>query len=673
MGDKNLLLLEKLLGGARIIDLLWHRPIDFIDRSYEPKLAHAREGRVATIAIEILEHRPNKRAGLPYRVIGGDETGFVDLLFFNVRGNYLEAQYPINADVRVCGKLERRLGKWQIIHPDKIAPGVDIKKFEPVYGLTAGITHKVMNKVMASALPAIPALPEWLDAPLKAREKWPDFSVALRTLHTIESESDLSAQTVFRRRLAYDELLSNQLTIALVRERERGPRGRVFPTSTTLRPKFLKNLPFELTGAQKGAIAEIDADMMSPTRMMRLLQGDVGSGKTVVAALAMLNAVEAGAQAAIMAPTEILAQQHARTLIPMFDALHIPSATLTGRHKGRERDDILAGIANGGCRVIIGTHALFQDDIEFYDLGMAVIDEQHRFGVHQRLQLTKKGATTDMLVMTATPIPRTLELTQYGELDVSRLSEKPPGRKPVDTRLIPLPKLDEMIGSLKSQIANGVQIYWVCPLVEESELLDLAAATERYKDLFARFGDQVGLIHGQMKPKEKDDVMAAFSRGDLRILVATTVIEVGVNVPNATIMVIEHAERYGLAQLHQLRGRVGRGSAQSFCFLLYHPECTLTARERLKIMRESEDGFLIAEKDLQLRGPGDILGTKQSGVPEFRVADLSVHGDLLAIAGDEARVIINKDPKLEGPRGDALRHLLYLFERDRAIRLLYSG
>ncbi len=413
--------------------------------------------------------------------------------------------------------------------------------------------------------------------------------------------------------------------------------------------------------------------MAEPLRMMRLLQGDVGSGKTIVALCAALNAIESGAQAAIMVPTEILAQQHAATILPLLDKIGITGVVLTGRHKGREREQIVGNIANGTAQLIIGTHAIFQDDVVFYDLALTIIDEQHRFGVYQRLQLSRKGAGTDLLVMTATPIPRTLALTAFGDLDVSRLDQKPPGRKPVDTRLIPLPRYADMVDGIAKQIENNVQVYWVCPLVEESEILDLAAAEDRYTELSKRFGASVGLVHGRMKPAEKDAVMAAFTRAEIKILVATTVIEVGVNVPNATVMVIEHAERYGLAQLHQLRGRVGRGTAQSYCFLMYKPEGSQTARERLKIMRESEDGFYIAEKDLTLRGPGDILGTAQSGLPMLRLADLSVDGALLDIARDDARLFYQKDPGFKTERGQALRHLLYLFERDQAIKLLQAG
>ncbi len=474
-------------------------------------------------------------------------------------------------------------------------------------------------------------------------------------------------------RLAYDEMLANQLALTLMRHKNKKQNGRNFKGNGGLRQKLLSALPFALTGAQKRALDEIYADMATPHRMLRLLQGDVGSGKTIVAALAMLNAVECGAQAALMAPTEILARQHAESLKPWLDAAGVPFTVLTGRDKGKARETLLRKIADGECRIVIGTHALFQDDIAFADLGLAVIDEQHRFGVQQRLRLSAKGKGVDVLVMTATPIPRTLEMTAYGDMDVSRLNEKPPGRKPVDTRLIPQDRLDAMIEGLARRMQAGARAYWVCPLVEESELIDLAAAEARYEILQARFGARAGLIHGRMKPDERDTVMQAFAKGEKTLLVATTVIEVGVNVPEATVMVIEHADRFGLAQLHQLRGRVGRGADASYCFLVYGTPVSETAKARLTLMRDTEDGFLIAEKDLELRGSGDILGTRQSGDQGFRLAELPAHTELLAAARDDARLILEKDPELQTERGRALRTLLYLFEKDQSIRYLRSG
>jgi ATP-dependent DNA helicase RecG len=491
--------------------------------------------------------------------------------------------------------------------------------------------------------------------------------------HAPEDEKSLEPTSLARSRLAYDELLANQLALALVRANMRRLKGRSIEGDSSLCRKVLDTLPYALTSSQETALTEIKTDMSSDDRMMRLLQGDVGSGKTVVALMVMLGAVEAGYQTAIMAPTEILARQHFETIEPLAKAAGLEVVLLTGRNKGKPRDAILEKLASGAAHIAIGTHALFQDDVEFENLGLAVIDEQHRFGVHQRLTLAAKGSAVDMLVMTATPIPRTLMLTAYGDMDVSRLLEKPAGRKPIDTRVLPLERLDNVVDAIRRTVNEGSKVFWVCPLVEESEVIDAAAAEERYDHLKHLFGDRVGLVHGRMKGPEKDAVMEAFAKGNVDILVSTTVVEVGVDVPEATVMVIEHAERFGLAQLHQLRGRIGRGERPSTCLLLYAPPLTETARARLKILRETNDGFVIAEEDLRLRGAGELLGTRQSGLPEFRLADLTIHGELLATARDDAALILSKDPELKDKRGQALRTLLYLFERDAAVKFLQSG
>ena len=675
IGPRNAVLLEKLIGGPKILDLLWHKPIDFIDRRFSCPVKEVPDGKVVTLAVRVLKHSPNARKGLPYKVSCADASGAINLVFFHAHKDWLEKQLPVGADIIVSGRVEYYQGNPQITHPDAIGKPEDrasIETVEPIYPLTQGLTNKAVRKAIQGGLGFITPLPEWQDAEYKKRKSWPSWDEAVQILHAPPDESALAANNPARERLAYDELLSNQLTLALIRNRQRRVNGRSFKTGGALRQKLLAALPFKLTGAQERTLKDIDKDMSEPAKMLRLLQGDVGSGKTVVACLAMLNAIESGAQAAIMAPTEILARQHAESLKPWLDAAGVRFVILTGRDKGKAREALLAQIASGAAQVIIGTHAIFQEGVEFADLGMAVIDEQHRFGVHQRLQLSSKGAGTDILVMTATPIPRTLALTAYGDMEVSKLDEKPPGRKPVDTLLIPVEKIDPMIDGLKRQIAAGARVYWVCPLVEESEKIDLAAAEQRYDILKAQMGSRIGLVHGRLKPTEKDEVMQKFARGDIDILVATTVIEVGVNVPEATIMVIEHAERFGLSQLHQLRGRVGRGGDKSYCFLVYSA-LGATAKERLSIMRETEDGFIIAEKDLELRGGGDILGVRQSGMAEFRVADLAAHHELLATANDDARLIMDKDPELKTPRGQALRTLLYLFERDQAIQYLRSG
>lgn len=676
VGPKNGKLLEKLVGGPKLLDLLHHLPVDFIDRRFSPKISEAPNGQIATMLVTVKKHYPGPRSSAPYRVQVSDDTGEMNLVFFRANKAWVEKQLPEGEQRIISGKVEYYQGRAQMVHPDAIAKPEEraaIETVEPIYPLTAGVTNRTMNKAVQAALSFVPKLPEWQDEAYKTRNTWPDWHTAIEIVHTPPDEKALSPDHPAHQRLAYDELLSNQLTLALVRHRQRKINGRALPSTGERRDAVLKALPFDLTGAQARALHDIDTDMAAPARMLRLLQGDVGSGKTVIACLAMMSAIENGTQAALVAPTEILARQHAESLKPWLEAAGVRYVTLTGRDKGKARETLLQQIRNGAAQVVIGTHAIFQDSVEYADLGLAVIDEQHRFGVHQRLQLSNKGKGVDVLVMTATPIPRTLALTAYGDMEVSKIDEKPPGRKPIDTRLIPIEKMEDMIAGLKRQIETGARIYWVCPLVEESEKLDLAAAEERYDVLKMFFGDRIGLIHGRMKPADKDDIMEKFARGDLDILVATTVIEVGVNVPEATIMVIEHAERFGLSQLHQLRGRVGRGGDKSYCFLVYSGPLGETAKERLAIMRETEDGFLIAEKDLELRGSGDILGVRQSGNLEFRLANLAVHAELLAAARDDAKLILDKDPELQTPRGQALKTLLYLFERDQAIQNLRSG
>lgn len=675
LGPRNGKLVEKLVNGPRIADLLFHGPADFIDRRFTCPLLKAPNGKIMTTQIRVEKHIPNARKSLPYRVQCSDGSGSIMLVFFHAKAGWIEKLLPLNSERVISGKIEYFQGVPQMVHPEVVTPQdrETLEDVEPIYPLTAGITNKVMRKAVKAALSYVPKLPEWIDEAHKKREGWPDWDKAVRALHAPDSAKDLEPTSKVRMRLAYDELLANQLTLALVRDRQRKINGRSFKPTGALRSKIEAVLPFNLTGAQSRTLAEIDADMSAPARMLRLLQGDVGSGKTVVAALAMMNAVENGAQAAIMAPTEILARQHEQSLRPWMEAAGVRMVTLTGRDKSATRDLILKQIKDGIAQVVIGTHAIFQADVEYADLGLAVIDEQHRFGVHQRMELSNKGKGTDILVMTATPIPRTLALTAYGDLEISKLDEKPPGRKPVETMLFSQEKLDDLVAALKRKIADGVRIYWVCPLVEESDVMDLAAAEERYDVLKAHFGERIGLVHGRMKPTDKDEVMADFANGKLDLLVATTVIEVGVNVPEATIMVIEHAERFGLSQLHQLRGRVGRGADQSYCFLVYSGPLGEVAKERLNTMRDTEDGFIIAEKDLELRGSGDILGTKQSGVTNFALADLTVHSDLLAVARNDAKLIIAKDLKLDTIRDVSLKTLLYLFERDQAIRYFRGG
>jgi len=675
LGEKLAAKVERL-AGPHVVDLLWHLPTGLVDRRFSPRIAEAPAGRVATIRARVDAHVPPVVPRRPYRVRLTDETGILELTFFHGQAGWLQKQLPVGRQVVVSGTVELFNDQPKMVHPDLILPADQADAaavVEPVYPLTDGIGNKQVRGWVAAALERAPDLPEWLDEPLKAREGWTGWRAAVAAIHAPQGEAEVQPDAPARRRLAYDELLANQLALALVRRSQRSPRGRAVAGDGRLSAKVRAALPFALTGAQERSLAEIRADQADETRMLRLLQGDVGSGKTVVALLAMLNAVEAGHQAALMAPTEILARQHLETIAPLAAAAGVEVALLTGREKGKARQAVLDRLAAGDLPMVVGTHALFQDAVAFADLALAVVDEQHRFGVHQRLQLSAKGRAVDVLVMTATPIPRTLALTAYGDMDGSRLDEKPPGRKPVQTVTVASDRLDEVVAAVRRKAAEGERVYWVCPLVDESEAVDLAAATERHAHLRDALGPRVGLVHGRMKGPDKDAAMAAFSEGRIDVLVATTVIEVGVNVPEATVMVVEHAERFGLAQLHQLRGRVGRGDRPSTCLLLYDPPLGETAKARLRILRETEDGFRIAEEDLRLRGAGEVLGTRQSGLPEFRVADLAAHADLLPVARDDARYVLERDPELEGQRGRALRVLLYLFERDAAVRYLRSG
>jgi ATP-dependent DNA helicase RecG len=667
--------------GPHVVDLLWHLPTGLVDRRFAPAIADAPEGAIVTLRVTVLEHVKPRIKRLPYKVRCEDPSGEIDLVYFHAKADWLEKLLPVGAKRAISGKIERFREGVQMPHPDHVVPVEEfasIAAVEPTYRLTAGLSPKVLAKAIKAALAKAPDLPEWADAHLIGQRGWAGWRASLTAAHTPKDNANTEPTTQARQRLAYDELLANQVALALVRARDRRRPGRVVKGDGRLRERLLAALPFKLTGSQTMALAEILGDMGAPGRMQRLLQGDVGSGKTVVAFLAMLAAIEAGHQAALMAPTEILARQHYETIQPLAEVAGIQVAVLTGRDKGKAKQAIVDGLADGSIAAVVGTHALFEESIEFRDLGLAVIDEQHRFGVHQRVAFAGKGASeeggVDTLIMTATPIPRTLVMCAYGDMDVSKLAEKPPGRKPIKTVALPLERMDEVVTRVRGLIDKGARVYWVCPLVEESELVDLAAATDRHADLAARLGEgRVHLIHGKLKPAQKDAAMAAFVEGPPGVLVATTVIEVGVNVPSATVMVVEHAERFGLAQLHQLRGRVGRSAAESSCVLLYGQPLGQVAKARLEILRETEDGFRIAEEDLRLRGAGEVLGTKQSGLPEFRLADLAHHADLLEIARSDARALLDADPTLDGARGKAVRTLLYLFARDAAFRLARTG
>ena len=673
----------------RVVDLLWHFPTGLIDRRHRPKIADAVPGELATIEATVTSHAPPPPGfgKAPYRVYCSDGTGELELVFFRGRKAYLERLLPIGEKRFVSGKIERYSERLQMSHPDHVVTQEELKDLrlvEPVYPLTAGVSNKVISKALhnAAQLACKQIETEWQDAEWLKQQGWPGFAEALQTVHQPENPDDLSPNAPARQRLAYDELLAGQLALALMRHHEVTGRGRALKAkNSALRDRILASLSFELTGSQQTALAEIYEDMQGEDRMLRLLQGDVGSGKTVVALLAMAFAVEAGVQTALMAPTEVLARQHYKEFSQLAEKIGFKAALLTGREKGKTRAKLLERLKAGEINMLIGTHALFQDDVEFGDLGLAIIDEQHRFGVRQRMALQQKGKKSengasgrvDILVMSATPIPRTLLMANYGDMAVSRIADKPAGRKPVTTRVLPVQRMDDLLDGLQRAMTGGAQVYWVCPLVEESVSLDLAAADQRCAWLQKHFGERVGLVHGRMSSEEKDAVMQRFVAGEIGLLVATTVIEVGVNAPNATIMIVEHAERFGLAQLHQLRGRVGRGEKPSSCILLYQGPLSASGRARLKIIRKTEDGFRIAEEDLRLRGGGELLGARQSGLPQYAIARLPEHADLLAAARDDARLILSRDPSLSGKRGQALKTLLHLFQQDAAATLLKAG
>ena len=691
VGPKTKAHYERLTGGGRIIDLLYHRPIAIIDRRKMPPLYQMQHGDVITAVVKVDQHIPPKNKSSPYKIICSNATGGITLVFFNAYADYLHSNLPIGQVRVISGRAETFGGSLQMPHPDYIVPEArinEVLRIEPIYPLTSGLSMRVIGKTINEAIKKTPNLPEWIAPEMLEKNNWRSWKDSITVLHNPREEAEIAIQGNILRRLAYDEILVHQLALKLNRKLLHSKKGRAIKGDGILRKILLDKLPFALTEGQKEVIKEINADQESENRMARLLQGDVGSGKTVVALFAALNAVEAGTQAVIMAPTEILAGQHYKwiegllqgmkgirekdsspsPLNPLFPS-SLGAALLTGSTKPKEREEILAKLKNGEINIVIGTHALFQDKVEFDNLGLVVIDEQHRFGVKQRAALAEKGNNCDILIMTATPIPRSLTMAIYGDMECSRLTEKPSGRKTIDTRVMPSNKIGDIVEGLKRVIEKGEKIYWICPLVEESEKSELAAVDERFSAFKRIFGDKVGVVHGRMKGDERAKTMLEFKEGNIDILVATTVIEVGVDVPDATTIIIEHAERFGLSQLHQLRGRVGRNDKQSTCILLYYGLGEV-AKQRLSIMRESNDGFRLAEEDLKIRGGGDIMGEKQSGLPSFKIANLYEHSDLFQAAGRDAATHLEADPYFKSERGRALRLLFHIFEYDLQEKVL---
>ena len=681
VGPKQDKLFRYLLGRdetPRLVDLLFHLPSSVIDRRARPKIRDAVPGTVVTLEVTVDRHRPAppRKSRAPHLVYAHDDTGDVVLTYFRAQPGYVEKLLPVGAKRYVSGTLQMFDGVPQIVHPDRVVDEAGLAKLsgiDPVYPLTEGLALGSLRRAIAQAIERLPELPEWISPEVIRRCSFPPIAEALRRVHQPVELTDILPDGPFWSRLAFDELLAGQLALALVRAQLRRPAGNRHAGDGHLRNRIIGALPYALTSSQRDAAAAIAADLQQPVRMLRLLQGDVGSGKTVVALLAAAAVSEVGKQAALMAPTEILARQHIKTITPLAERAGMRVEILTGREKGKERRELLARLSSGEIDFLVGTHALIQDDVVFKSLALAVVDEQHRFGVRERLALTAKGEAVDVLVLSATPIPRTLVLTYFGDMDVSELREKPAGRQPIDTRAVSMSRLGEVMDAVGRAIDKGKRVYWIVPLVEESETVALTDAEQRFQTLKERFGEKVGLVHGRMRGTDKDRTMAQFASGDISLLVATTVVEVGVDVPAATIMVIENAERFGLAQLHQLRGRIGRGSEASTCLLLYREPLTDMSKARLTVIRETTDGFRIAEEDLRLRGEGDVLGVRQSGLPGYKVARSEVHGQLIAQARDEARRIMKDNPKLAGPRGEALRCLLYLFERGEALPLMGAG
>ena len=667
IGPKNARVIERLCG-KYVIDLLFHKPSTYIDRRNSPKIVDLEEGKIATIIVTINSHSPSFNKRMPYRINCTDDTGAISIVYFNLRGPYLKKIFPVGRQKVISGKFEKFNENFQITHPQHVVDleNLDnVKKIECIYPLTAGLTSKTIQKSINSALINLDPLPEWIPDDKIKGNNWPNWNEAIKKIHNPVNTSD-SVNSLFLERLVFDELLAQQLTIRLIKNKISHTQGVPIKRNNKLIKRLEENLDFSLTNDQLKTIDEISSDQSKPNKMLRLLQGDVGSGKTIVALFAMMQCLENEKRSILMAPTEILAEQHFNTIAKIIDSMDLTCSLITSSTKESH---------NFKADILIGTHALFQEKVSFDNIGLVVIDEQHKFGVHQRILLNEKaGNECDVLLMTATPIPRTLELAAYGDTDISKIMEKPKNRKEINTKSINISKVEDLKESLNKIISKGEKIYWVCPLVDESEKLQLQSVNERLKDLRSYYSDySVEIVHGQMQQEDKNSVMQKFKSGKVNILVATSVIEVGIDDPDATVIIIENAERFGLSQLHQLRGRVGRGEKTSTCILLFNGPLTENAKRRIKIMKETNDGFKIAEEDLDIRGAGEILGSKQSGVPNFKLSNLDKHKHLLEEARETAIKTIKDDPQLKSPLGKAQRVLLHLFRNDVAIDYLKTG
>ena len=667
IGPKNAKVIERLCG-KYVIDLLFHKPSTYIDRRNSPKIVDLEEGKIATIIVTIDSHSPSFNKRMPYRINCSDDTGAISIVYFNLRGPYLKKIFPVGRQKVISGKFEKFNENFQITHPQHVVDleNLDnVKKIECIYPLTAGLTSKTIQKSINSALINLDPLPEWIPDDKIKGNNWPNWNEAIKKIHNPVNTSD-SVNSLFLERLVFDELLAQQLTIRLIKNKISHTQGVPIKRKNKLIKQLEENLDFSLTNDQLKTIDEISRDQSKPNKMLRLLQGDVGSGKTIVALFAMMQCLENEKRSILMAPTEILAEQHFNTIAKIIDSMDLTCSLITSSTKESH---------NFKADILIGTHALFQEKVSFDNIGLVVIDEQHKFGVHQRILLNEKaGNECDVLLMTATPIPRTLELAAYGDTDISKIMEKPKNRKEINTKSINITKVEDLKESLNKIISKGEKIYWVCPLVDESEKLQLQSVNERLKDLRSYYSDySVEIVHGQMQQEDKNSVMQKFKSGKVNILVATSVIEVGIDDPDATVIIIENAERFGLSQLHQLRGRVGRGEKTSTCILLFNGPLTENAKRRIKIMKETNDGFKIAEEDLDIRGAGEILGSKQSGVPNFKLSNLDKHKHLLEEARETAIKTIKDDPQLKSPLGKAQRVLLHLFRNDVAIDYLKTG